>query len=150
MAEDARGEAESACCEKSGSAGIHSRRVRLRLSLAISASTSPLMSSLADNAHHSWFLSPLFAFRAGIIDSSDSIGGITSDNLGAYAILMTSDEEVLGPSAEKFTYRARADDLGRYRLTAATRESRLPVRVLRAHGLRSFWAPKVGVRYDGL
>ena len=63
---------------------------------------------------------------------------------------MTSDEEIDSPTPEAFTYRAKAEDLGRYRLTAATREARLPVRVLRGAGLRSFWAPGVGVRFDGL
>lgn len=73
-----------------------------------------------------------------------------ADGDGAYAVLMTSDEEVNAPSPDIFTYRARNYDRGRYRLTAASRESRQPVRILRAHGLRSLWAPKAGVRYEGL
>jgi hypothetical protein len=63
---------------------------------------------------------------------------------------MTSDREISGPTPEVFTYRARNYDRGRYRLTAATRDSRRPIRILRAHGLRSLWAPKAGVRYEGL
>ena len=98
----------------------------------------------------SWWISPVFALRGGIIDSAEAAGGIVSDVDGAYALLMTGDEEISGPSPDSFTYRARSHDRGRYRLTAATRESRQPVRVLRAHSLRSFWAPKAGVRYDGL
>ena len=98
----------------------------------------------------SWWISPLFAFRAGIIDSAEHEGGIIADAKGAYAILMTDEEEVNGPSPELFTYRARSRDTGRYRLTSATRESRQPIRILRGHSLRSFWAPKAGVRYDGL
>jgi hypothetical protein len=104
---------------------------------------------LADHIS-SWWISPLFALRDGIIDSAEAAGGIVSDVDGAYALLMTSDEEVSGPTSDVFTYRARNHDRGRYRLTAATRESRQPVRVLRAHSLRSFWSPKAGVRYDGL
>lgn len=99
---------------------------------------------------NSWWISPVFAFKDGIIDSADAAGGISSDSSGAYAVLMTEEEEVVGPSPESFTYRARPHDLGRYRLTAATRESRQPIRILRSHSLRSFWAPKAGVRYDGL
>ena len=73
-----------------------------------------------------------------------------ADGDGAYAVLLTNEDEVNGPTADAFTYRARNNDKGRYRLTAATRESRRPVRILRSHSLRSFWAPKAGIRYDGL
>lgn len=98
----------------------------------------------------SWWISPLFALKDGIIDSAEDTGRIVADGEGAYAILMTKTEEVIAPSPDIFTYRARINDRGRYRLTAATRDSRQPVRILRAHGLRSLWAPKAGVRYDGL
>ena len=98
----------------------------------------------------SWWISALFAFKDGIIDSADSQGGITADADGAYAILMTHDDEVGGTSPDSFTYRARDGDGGRYRLTAATRESRQGIRILRCHRLQSFWAPAAGVRYDGL
>ena len=97
-----------------------------------------------------WWISAVFAFKSGIIDSAETAGGVTCDTHCAYAVLLTNDEEVHSPSPEAFTYRARPTDAGRYRLTAATRESRQPIRVLRSHSLRSFWAPKAGVRYDGL
>ncbi|KAK3725463.1 hypothetical protein LTR37_000433 [Vermiconidia calcicola] len=97
-----------------------------------------------------WWISALFAFKDGIIDSADPSGGVIADANGAYAILMTKDEEVNGPSFDSFTYRARDNDRGRYRLTSATRESRQPIRVLRSHSLKSFWSPRAGVRYDGL
>lgn len=98
----------------------------------------------------SWWISPLFAFREGIIDSAEPSGGIVADADGAYAVLMASDEEMNGVSPDRFTYRSRNYDRGRYRLVAATREARQPIRVLRSHSLRSLWAPKAGVRYDGL
>lgn len=101
-------------------------------------------------SYGSWWISPLFAFRDGIIDSAEPSGGIVADADGAYAVLMTHDEEVSAPTPDAFVYRARNRDPGRYRLTAATRESRQPVRVMRGHGLRSFWSPKAGIRYDGL
>lgn len=63
---------------------------------------------------------------------------------------MTAHEETDGASPNAFTYRCRDRTRGRYRLTSATPESRLPVRILRGHSLRSFWAPKAGIRYDGL
>ena len=59
-----------------------------------------------------------------------------------------SEESSKGPN--EFVYRARSNDKGRYRLTAGTPESRHPVRILRSHTLRSFYAPKAGLRYDGL
>lgn len=92
----------------------------------------------------------MFAFRDGIIDSDEQDGGITADANGAYAVLMTDIEELECTSPDAFIYRARDTDNGRYRLTSGARESRQPVRVLRSHSLRSFFAPKAGLRYDGL
>ncbi|KAH9822002.1 hypothetical protein Tdes44962_MAKER04899 [Teratosphaeria destructans] len=98
-----------------------------------------------------WWINPLFAHRDGIIDRSENDGGIVTDAHGAYAVLMAGDEEVSSPSPNEFIYRAKySHGSGRYRLTAATRDSRKPVRILRSHTLRSFWTPKAGVRYDGL
>ncbi|KAF2763778.1 hypothetical protein EJ03DRAFT_340268 [Teratosphaeria nubilosa] len=98
-----------------------------------------------------WWINPLFAHRDGIIDRSENQGGIVADAHGAYAVLMTGDEEVSSSTPNQFIYRAKhSHGSGRYRLTAATRESRKPVRILRSHTLRSFWTPKAGVRYDGL
>ncbi|KAF2860102.1 hypothetical protein K470DRAFT_217853 [Piedraia hortae CBS 480.64] len=97
-----------------------------------------------------WWISPLFAYRAGIISTPSRSGGIISDPERAYAILMTDDSELCGPNAEEFFYRAADTDRGKFSLTSATPESRTPVRILRSHTLRSFHAPKAGVRYDGL
>ncbi|TKA68971.1 hypothetical protein B0A55_06613, partial [Friedmanniomyces simplex] len=97
-----------------------------------------------------WWINPLFAFREGIINGAEAEGGIVSDLAGAYAVVMTgkSEEPSSGPS--EFVYQARSSDKGRCRLTAGTPESRHPVRILRSHTLRSFWAPKASLRYDGL
>lgn len=92
----------------------------------------------------------MFAFRAGIIDSADPKGGIVADSKGAYAVLLTDGDEITAEMPEKFTYRARHGDKGRYRLTAAIIDSRQPVRILRAQTLRSFWAPRAGVRFEGM
>ncbi|KAK4542675.1 hypothetical protein LTR36_006247 [Oleoguttula mirabilis] len=97
-----------------------------------------------------WWINPLFAFRAGIIDSSESEGRIVADASGAYAVFMTGSDEIAGTSPEAFTYRAKDDDKGRYRLTAGTPESRQPVRIIRSYSLRSLCTPKAGLRYDGL
>ncbi|KAK0811335.1 hypothetical protein LTR38_003663 [Friedmanniomyces endolithicus] len=97
-----------------------------------------------------WWISPLFAFRDGIINGAEAEGGIVSDLAGAYAVVMTGKSEESGASANEFVYQARSSDKGRYRLTAGTPESRHPVRILRSHTLRSFYAPKAGLRYDGL
>ncbi|KAI6793298.1 hypothetical protein KC356_g6615 [Hortaea werneckii] len=97
-----------------------------------------------------WWINPLFALYAGIIDNSDASGGIVADANGAYAVVMTEGDEVKGSSPDILVYRARTEDTGRYRLTSGTPESRHPVRILRSHSLRSFYAPKAGLRYDGL
>ncbi|OQN97653.1 hypothetical protein B0A48_16517 [Cryoendolithus antarcticus] len=97
-----------------------------------------------------WWINALFALKAGIIDSADPKGGIVADAKGAYAVLMSGEDEIRGETAEEFTYRAREGDKGRYRLTAATVDSRQPVRILRSHNLRSFFSPVAGVRYEGL
>lgn len=92
----------------------------------------------------------MFAYRAGIIDSGNPAGGIVSDSDGAYAVVLTDSDEVSGNDPNHFQYRARDGDPGRYRLTAATPESRQPVRILRSHMLHSFLKPRAGIRYDGL
>lgn len=99
---------------------------------------------------YSWWISPLFAHRAGIIDSSNSEGGIVCGADAAYAVVMTGSDEISAPDGETIQYRARSNDPGRYRLTAASPSSRHPVRILRSHRLNSLWKPRAGVRYDGL
>ncbi|KAK3634338.1 hypothetical protein LTR56_015372 [Elasticomyces elasticus] len=97
-----------------------------------------------------WWINPLFAFREGIINSGEAESGIVADAAGAYAVVMTGNSEESCDRPDKIVYRARSSDKGRYRLTAGTPESRHPVRILRSHTLRSFWAPEAGLRYDGL
>ena len=103
-----------------------------------------------NDSTRSWWISALFAFNAGILDSSGPQGGIVADSKGAYAVLLTGSDEVSSASPETFVYRARDADRGRFRLTAATIDSRHPVRILRSHALHSFWSPRAGVRYEGL
>lgn len=73
-----------------------------------------------------------------------------ADSKGAYAVLLTGGDEIPSTTPDKFVYRAHDGDRGRYRLTAATIDSRHPIRILRGHGLRSFWSPRAGIRYEGL
>lgn len=63
---------------------------------------------------------------------------------------MTDKDEIPGPNPDIFTYRAKDQGRGRYRLAACTRDSRIPVRILRSHSLQGFWSPRAGIRYDGL
>ncbi|KAL1296769.1 hypothetical protein AAFC00_000233 [Neodothiora populina] len=97
-----------------------------------------------------WWINAMYAYRAGIIDNGNPLGGITSDGKGAYALLMTHHDEISGPGSLSCTYRCKSSDTGRYRLTSAYVEARQPLRLLRSHTLRSFWTPRAGVRYEGL
>ncbi|PSN75021.1 hypothetical protein BS50DRAFT_643633 [Corynespora cassiicola Philippines] len=98
----------------------------------------------------SWWLNSLFACHAGIIDLDSVDGGVCFDKQGAYALLLKDSGEIEAPNPFNFTYRCKPTDRGRFRLTAATPKSRVPIRVLRSHTLNSVWGPKVGVRYEGL
>lgn len=92
----------------------------------------------------------MFAFRDGIIDDKCIDGGICFNELGAYAVVLTDADEEKSPSPDEFTYKCQTGDRGRFRLTAADFRSRNPVRVLRSNNLSSLWAPRAGLRYDGL
>jgi len=99
---------------------------------------------------HSWWINSTFAYHAGIIDNADPSSRVIFDKRGAYALLLSGNEEIDSCDADLFTFRARSDDAGRYKLTAASPTTREPIRILRSHTLKSFWAPRAGVRYDGL
>lgn len=92
----------------------------------------------------------MFAYYDGIIDSGNPSGGIVYDSQSAYALVLSHGDVVKCTHPDLFTYRAKPGDAGRYRLTAGTPISRQPVRVLRSHTLSSFWAPRAGLRYEGL
>lgn len=85
-----------------------------------------------------------------MIDIKSTEGGICTDGEKAYAVVLKHDDEVDARCPNEFTYRCRHTDKGRYRLTAANFKARYPVRILRSHTLNSLWAPKVGIRYDGV
>ncbi|KAH7109853.1 hypothetical protein B0J11DRAFT_601363 [Dendryphion nanum] len=97
-----------------------------------------------------WWINPLFAHHAGIIDLETTDGGVCFDKNAAYAVLLLESSEVDAISESEIIYRCKPTDKGRYRLTAATARGRTPVRILRSHSLNSVWGPRVGVRYEGL
>lgn len=92
----------------------------------------------------------MFAFHAGIISLDCTDGGICADKKGAYAVVMRGTDEVTTETPDKFKYRCNSGDPGRFRMTAADFSCRYPIRVLRSHTLHSLWAPKSGLRYEGL
>lgn len=103
------------------------------------------------NILNSWWLKPAAAYRDGIVDETSH--GITANENGAYAIVLTGSCEIdLGRDGE-ITYKAAVSDPGVFRLTKtmlrADPEEKV-VRVLRSWKLRSKIAPKAGLRYDGL
>lgn len=100
---------------------------------------------------NSWWLKPAAAYRDGIVDETSH--GITANENGAYAIVLTGSCEIdLGRDGE-IRYKAAVSDPGVFRLTKtmlrADPEEKV-VRVLRSWKLRSKIAPKAGLRYDGL
>ena len=92
----------------------------------------------------------MFAFHDGIIADTSSNSGVTNCYTQAYALLLADGDELDCSDPAHFTYRSTRGDSRRYRLCAGTLASRRPIRVLRSHTLRSFFAPRAGVRYDGL
>ncbi|KAF2396353.1 hypothetical protein EJ06DRAFT_585235 [Trichodelitschia bisporula] len=97
-----------------------------------------------------WWVHPALAFRAGIIDERTLDGGICYDTSGVYAIVLTGNAEANAATPDEFTYRCTSGGRGISRLTAADWRSRCEVRVLRSQSLGSLWAPRAGVRYDGV
>lgn len=92
----------------------------------------------------------MFAFHDGIIANTSSNSGVTTCYTQAYALLLADGDELDCSDPAHFTYRSTKGDSRRYRLCAGTLASRRPIRVLRSHTLRSFFAPRAGIRYDGL
>lgn len=98
----------------------------------------------------SWWMNPLFAHYAGIIDLESTEGGICYDNICAYALVLQDSGDVDSTFGNDFSYRCRKGDRGKYRLTSATVKGRAPIRVLRCHSLNCLGGPKAGIRYEGL
>lgn len=100
---------------------------------------------------HRWWIHPIFAFRAGIIDSPDPHGGIIADQDGIYGITLTGFDEFYSDTGpETFKYCPRRDEKYQRQLLRANLHPKTDIRVLRSHTLRSIWSPIAGVRYDGL
>ncbi|THW39345.1 hypothetical protein D6D25_04851, partial [Aureobasidium pullulans] len=97
-----------------------------------------------------WWINTMFAFHDGIIANVSSDSCVTTCFQQAYALLLADGDELECDDPAHFTYRSTSGDARRYRLCAGTLASRQPVRVLRSHTLRSFFAPRAGVRYDGM
>ncbi|KAL9062269.1 MAG: hypothetical protein Q9157_009073, partial [Trypethelium eluteriae] len=97
-----------------------------------------------------WWINQSFAFQAGIINDVGHYGGIVYNEGGAYAIVLAGSDEFNSDDPNRFWFHTKPGDKGKYRLTAADANSRYPIRILRTHTLHSPWAPKVGIRYDGL
>lgn len=82
-----------------------------------------------------------------MLDNSND--GITANENGAYAVLMTDEEEMESGREGVMFYNASSRDPGKFWLLKNL-TSRAPVRVLRTWKLKSTWAPSAGIRYDGL
>ncbi|KAK6001848.1 hypothetical protein QM012_002338 [Aureobasidium pullulans] len=97
-----------------------------------------------------WWINTTFAYHDGIIANPSSDSNVTTCYTQAYALLLADSDELDCTDPAHFIYRSTSGDIRRYHLCAGTLASRRPIRVLRSHTLRSFFAPRAGVRYDGL
>lgn len=98
-----------------------------------------------------WWLHPLFAFRNGIIDRPNGHGGICADQSEVYAVVLADHDEVSSAGSEIFRYRCPPEDLvGAASLRRAALQPKPSIRILRSCTLHSPWAPRVGIRYEGL
>jgi hypothetical protein len=64
--------------------------------------------------------------------------------------VLRGDREWDSPHPSAFKYHCDTHDHGRFRLTSAHARSCYPIRVFRDHWSKSLWAPRAGIRYDGL
>jgi hypothetical protein len=87
------------------------------------------------------------AFRDGMLD--DSNDGIIANDDGAYAVVMTDEDEIESGREGVIFYKTPSRDPGRFQLMKNI-TSRNPIRVLRTWRLKSTLAPEAGIRYDGL
>lgn len=113
--------------------------------------SSLYLSTLLPDRFDSWWLKPAAAYRDGIIDETSH--GITANESGAYALVLTGSCEMDLGREREIRYQAALNDPGAFRLTKTMlREDpeEKVVRVLRSWKLRSKIAPKAGLRYDGL
>ncbi len=79
----------------------------------------------------------------------DSNDGIIANDDGAYAVVMTDEDEIESGREGVIFYKTPSRDPGRFQLMKNI-TSRNPIRVLRTWRLKSTWAPEAGIRYDGL
>lgn len=98
----------------------------------------------------SWWIHPIFAFRAGIIDSPDPHGGVVADPDGLYGLTLTGHDDLRNDNGDQFRYVVRKGDKNQATLLRAILHPKPSIRVLRSHTLRSSFSPIAGIRYDGL
>ena len=129
----------------------HTPLVTLASRSASTFSHGPFPENSKPDFQISWWLKPAAAYRDGIIDETSH--GITANENGAYAIVLTGNCEVDLGRDQAIRYTAAVDDPGVFRLTKTMQHEdpdQKVVRVLRSWKLRSKIAPKAGLRYDGL
>lgn len=98
----------------------------------------------------SWWIHPIFAFRAGIIDSPDPHGGVIADADGLYGLTLTGYDLLKADNGDTIQYVVRKGDKNLPQLLRAIRHPKPDIRILRSHTLRSAMSPVAGIRYDGL
>ncbi|XMA12320.1 hypothetical protein WAI453_005111 [Rhynchosporium graminicola] len=94
-----------------------------------------------------WWLNMHCAFRDGAVGSVDKI--LTMGKSGVVALALFDGEEVNGPTNNLFEYTKITQNWDELmKLVGCNRGC--PIRLLRGSNLKSKFAPKAGIRYEGL
>ncbi|KAE9374716.1 hypothetical protein N431DRAFT_405640 [Stipitochalara longipes BDJ] len=94
----------------------------------------------------SWWLNIACAFRDGIVGEIDE--KVTKGPYNVTALPLLSGEEVEGPTLDMYQYIKTGTNKEMPFSILGNRGG--PVRILRGNALKSKFAPKIGIRYDGL
>jgi hypothetical protein len=124
---------------------FHTTKVTSASKLEGIPSTLPLKGrTLTDQP--SWWLNIACAFRDGIVGGTDEKA--TKGPYNVTALPLLTGEEVEGPTLNMYEYTKRGTSKEMPFSILGNRGG--PIRILRGHALKSKFAPKIGVRYDGL
>ena len=87
------------------------------------------------------------AYRDGIVGHPSQVLTKSMYSVSALALLTGTENE--GPSMDMFEYTNQGRLRDMHTVLMMANRGR-PIRIIRGHGLQSKYAPRAGLRYDGL